>query len=256
MHIHCTNDKTKHTKTIPKRKETKIYNQNPEIRSRKLTMPKFTSRQSSKASTAKQIVIGGAQYWNSIGDEEWDMLKNNEDFSLHRSDPYLIKMVDDGLLSGRTVEDIPPEFASSGCYDIYNEGERYTEALYLNKRALMYYKAMRMNEELLRHYTPPEGCVMPLLMVREGDKRLTVAQLFIKQFLNNGCDGFGLRSVKTMYKLLCKNRDVVIKTNMIGPDLSNNAGYPLFSNYQFTHLKKHKKAREELYYDYVNSNHV
>ena len=218
-------------------------------------MPKFTLRQSSKASTAKQIVIGGAQYWNSIGDEEWNMLKNihciNPNFSLHRSDPYLIKMVKDGVLTGRTVEDIPPEFALSGCYDIYNEGERYTEALYLNKRALMFYKAMRMNEELLKHYTPPEGCLMPLLMVREGDKRLTLAQLFIKQFLNSGCDGFGLRCVKTMYKLLCKNRDVVIKTKMIGPDLSNNAGYPLFSNYQFTHLKKDKNSRYELYHDYV-----
>ena len=219
-------------------------------------MPKFTLRQSSKASTAKQIVIGGAQYWSSIGDKEWDKLNKKEDFSLDRSNPHLIQMVKDGVLTGRTVEDIPEEFASSGCYDIYNEGERYTEALYLNKRALMFYKAMRMNEELLKHYTPPEGCLMPLLMVREGDKRLTLAQLFIKQFLNSGCDGFGLRCVKTMYKLLCKHRDVVIKTNMIGPVLWNNAGIPLFSNYQFTHLKKHKKAREELYYAFENSNDV
>jgi len=66
-----------------------------------------------------------------------------------------------------------------------------------------------------------------------NNKKWTIADLFIRQYLNNCCDGFGLKNVWRVYKFLCSNKEILIKHKMINEKAYNNSGYPLWDNYNF-----------------------
>jgi len=61
----------------------------------------------------------------------------------------------------------------------------------------------------------------------------TIADLFIRQRLNNGCDGFGMWNVWRVYKFLCLNKQVLIKHKMVSEKACNNSGYPLWCAYGY-----------------------
>ena len=55
-------------------------------------------------------------------------------------------------------------------------------------------------------------------------KLWTLADLFIRQYLNNMCDGFGLRDVYDVYHYLVSNKDYLIRYNLVSKDGFNNSG--------------------------------
>tara|TARA_B100000683_G_C12469936_1_gene547411 strand:- start:493 stop:978 length:486 start_codon:yes stop_codon:yes gene_type:complete len=61
----------------------------------------------------------------------------------------------------------------------------------------------------------------------------SLPDLFIRQWLNNHQDGFGLKNVGAVYTYLVGARDELIANNFISKDGSNNSGYPLWKNYDF-----------------------
>ena len=61
----------------------------------------------------------------------------------------------------------------------------------------------------------------------------SIADLFIRQWLNNMSDGFNMVRVKEMYRMLCDNKHVLIDNNLVSRDGQNNSGYPLWENYDF-----------------------
>ena len=74
----------------------------------------------------------------------------------------------------------------------------------------------------------------------DGEKTITVngklwtlADLFIRQYLNNMCDGFGLRGVYDVYHYLVSNKDYLIRYNLVSKDGFNNSGYQLWNDYNF-----------------------
>ena len=74
----------------------------------------------------------------------------------------------------------------------------------------------------------------------EGEKVFTVngkiwtlADLFIRQFLNNMCDGFGLLNVYEVYNYLVLNKEYLIRYDLVSKDGFNNSGYPLWKDYNF-----------------------
>jgi hypothetical protein len=69
--------------------------------------------------------------------------------------------------------------------------------------------------------------------IDDNNLKWTIADLFIRQYLNNGCDGFGLKNVRRVYNFLCSNKEILIKHNMVSERAWNNSGYPLWDNYKF-----------------------
>ena len=61
----------------------------------------------------------------------------------------------------------------------------------------------------------------------------TLADLFIRQYLNNMCDGFGMSNVVDVYTYLVCNKVYLIRYNLVNKDGYNNSGYPLWKNYKF-----------------------
>ena len=69
--------------------------------------------------------------------------------------------------------------------------------------------------------------------IEVNDEHWTLADLFIRQWLNNGWDGFGMVNVESMFDLLSKHRQLLIDNNMLSKDGYNNSGFPLWKNYNF-----------------------
>ena len=67
----------------------------------------------------------------------------------------------------------------------------------------------------------------------ENSRKWTIADLYIRQKLNNGCDGFGMKNVWRVYKFLCLNKQVLIKHKMVSEKAWNNSGYPLWCAYGY-----------------------
>ena len=67
-----------------------------------------------------------------------------------------------------------------------------------------------------------------------NDKQWTLADLFIRQWLNNGWDGFGMVNVESMFEFLSKHKQVLIDNNMLSKNGYNNVGFSLWKNYNFT----------------------
>lgn len=61
----------------------------------------------------------------------------------------------------------------------------------------------------------------------------TIADLFIRQWLNNGSDGFGMKNVDKMYTYLQSSREELIEYDLISESGRNNSGFPLWTEYNF-----------------------
>lgn len=59
----------------------------------------------------------------------------------------------------------------------------------------------------------------------------SLAELFIRQELNNGCDGFGLKNVTKVYVILKAHQKQLKRWKMIGRNGTNNSGHFLWNNY-------------------------
>ena len=69
--------------------------------------------------------------------------------------------------------------------------------------------------------------------VHPTNKKWSIADLFIRQFLNNGCDGFGLKNVDKVYFYLLQQKSLLIKHSLISKNGYNNSGWPLWKDYNF-----------------------
>jgi len=66
-----------------------------------------------------------------------------------------------------------------------------------------------------------------------NDESWTIADLFIRQELNNGCDGFGMVNVREMFELLTEHKGLLIENNMLSVEGWNNMGFSLWKEYDF-----------------------
>lgn len=64
-----------------------------------------------------------------------------------------------------------------------------------------------------------------------NDSNWTVVELFVRQYLNNMSDGFGMTNVQETYEWLVEIQPLLIKYNLLGETGRNNSGFPLWSNY-------------------------
>jgi len=74
-----------------------------------------------------------------------------------------------------------------------------------------------------------------------NDKNWTIADLFIRQQLNNGCDGFGMENVYEVYDYLLENKEQLIEYDLLSKDGFNNSGFPLWKNYNLEYLREKRK---------------
>jgi len=61
----------------------------------------------------------------------------------------------------------------------------------------------------------------------------TLPELMIRQFLNNGGDGFGMTNVDYNYGWLKSIKEDLINYDLISDSGKNNFGFPLWNNYNF-----------------------
>jgi hypothetical protein len=66
-----------------------------------------------------------------------------------------------------------------------------------------------------------------------NDKNYTLADLMIRQFLNNHCNGFGMKRVNANYEWLKSIKDDLIKYDLVSKNAKNNFGFILWENYNF-----------------------
>jgi hypothetical protein len=69
--------------------------------------------------------------------------------------------------------------------------------------------------------------------ILENNESWTIADLFIRQFLNNGDNGFGLESVSYIYGVLLAHKDLLISEKIISKNGFNNFGFELWTDYNF-----------------------
>jgi hypothetical protein len=93
----------------------------------------------------------------------------------------------------------------------------------LNKEQLVIVMTDNLNKKIYADLPP----------VVENNDAWTIADLFIRQLLNNGGDGFGLKNVGFVYGILLKNKDLLIKEKMISKNGFNNSGFELWTDYNF-----------------------
>jgi hypothetical protein len=93
----------------------------------------------------------------------------------------------------------------------------------LNKEQLVEFMIENLNKKSYKDLPP----------ILENDKDWTIADLFIRQFLNNGSDGFGLENVEYVYGVLLKHKNLLIEEKMISKNGKNNSGFSLWENYNF-----------------------
>jgi hypothetical protein len=73
----------------------------------------------------------------------------------------------------------------------------------------------------------------PTTPITINDDYWTMADLFIRQWLNNGSDGFDMENVEHVYKVLKDHKDLLISENMVSKSGFNNSGFPLWTDYNF-----------------------
>ena len=64
-----------------------------------------------------------------------------------------------------------------------------------------------------------------------NEENWTIADLFIRQYLNNGCDGFGMENVAKVYEYLVKHKEELIEYNLLSKEGTNNFGFTLWNDY-------------------------
>jgi hypothetical protein len=94
------------------------------------------------------------------------------------------------------------------------------------KKKLLTDKAKEIIAELSSNYDE-----IPLIHPTKNS--WSIADLFIRQWLNNMSDGFDMVRVKEMYRMLCDNKHVLIDNNLVSRDAQNNSGFPLWKDYDF-----------------------
>ena len=65
------------------------------------------------------------------------------------------------------------------------------------------------------------------------EKFWTVADLFIRQYLNNACDGFGMENVEEIFQYLVTVKKELVDFKLISKDGFNNSGFSLWKDYDF-----------------------
>jgi hypothetical protein len=94
----------------------------------------------------------------------------------------------------------------------------------LNKEQLVEIMIKNLNKKEYKDLPP----------ILENDKEWTIADLFIRQLLNNGGDGFGLKNVGFVYfDIILPNKELLIKERMISKVGKNNSGFILWEDYNF-----------------------
>tara|TARA_R100000008_G_scaffold75864_1_gene55325 strand:+ start:1963 stop:2271 length:309 start_codon:yes stop_codon:yes gene_type:complete len=92
----------------------------------------------------------------------------------------------------------------------------------------------KLIEKLRANYEEDDEEEVP---VHTNETYWTLADLFARQWLNNGWDGFGMVNVEKMYNLLCEHKQLLIDNDMISRNARNNSGFPLWKNYNFDSFK-------------------
>ena len=89
-----------------------------------------------------------------------------------------------------------------------------------------------------------DDCVQ--LLSKPTDKAWSLPDLFIRQYLNNMVDGFGLSNVDEMYMYLLSKKNTLIELGMISTEGYNNCGFPLWKdcNFDAEHSKSHLSRTE------------
>ena len=60
----------------------------------------------------------------------------------------------------------------------------------------------------------------------------SLADLIARQYLNNGCDGFGMVNIEQGYDLVIEHLDELKELNMISESGKNNSGYILWERWE------------------------
>jgi hypothetical protein len=93
----------------------------------------------------------------------------------------------------------------------------------LNKEQLVMVMTENLDKDTYKDLPP----------ILENDKKWTIADLFIRQWLNNGDNGFGLKNVSFVYGLLLKHKDLLVREKMVSKNGANNFGISLWTDYNF-----------------------
>ena len=59
----------------------------------------------------------------------------------------------------------------------------------------------------------------------------TIADLFVRQYLNNGSDGFGMENVAKVYEYLVKHKEELMEYDLLSKEGTNNFGFTLWNDY-------------------------
>jgi len=94
------------------------------------------------------------------------------------------------------------------------------------KKDIINYLLLHMDEDSQKSFKDEKTHIV-------NDKLWTPADLFIRQYLNNNSDGFGMHDVHKIYQFLKKNKQILIDNNMINKKGTNNFGFTLWENYDF-----------------------
>lgn len=70
---------------------------------------------------------------------------------------------------------------------------------------------------------------------RTSDDEWTLVEHFVRQYLNNGSDGFGMVNVEECFDYIMDNIDFIIEQDMISEKGWNKSGQELWSNYRPEH---------------------
>lgn len=114
-----------------------------------------------------------------------------------------------------------------------------------------------MNEIMQTLMQHTEDWVTPLSQPTE--KMWSLPDLFIRQYLNNGVDGFGMSNVDEMFMYLFSKKNTLIELSMISADGYNNSGFPLWKNHDFKPMKSENlafiKAKRQALNKALNNQH-
>jgi len=71
----------------------------------------------------------------------------------------------------------------------------------------------------------------------------TIVDLFLRQYLNNGCDGFGFRNVTEMYKYFLSIKADLIRLKLFSNTARNRSGFVIWTNYEIE-VKEQKALKK------------
>lgn len=77
-------------------------------------------------------------------------------------------------------------------------------------------------------------------------KSWTIVDLFLRQYLNNMSDGFGMKNVFVVFDYLVTVKDQLIEHNLISKEAWNNSGCPLWGEYHFDKNQLDPATRAEM----------